>query len=87
MIHSSGPLAAIIFAIPQPTLNPMHSHQNHLQVQLPQELAEPPRNFATQTRANALDPSQLDPKRAKRIVANRQVVCFGLGLCHCVSPT
>eukprot|EP00798_Chlamydomonas_sp_ICE-L_P015454 gene15454-21540_t len=29
-------------------------------------------NFATQTRANAFDPSQLDPKRAKRIIANRQ---------------
>ncbi len=29
--------------------------------------------FATQTRANALDPAQLDPERAKRIVANRQV--------------
>lgn len=28
--------------------------------------------FATQTRANALDPAQLDPKRARRIIANRQ---------------
>lgn len=29
-------------------------------------------NFTTQTRSNALDPAQLDPKRAKRIIANRQ---------------
>lgn len=29
-------------------------------------------NFAKQTRSNALDPAQLDPKRAKRIIANRQ---------------
>ncbi|GIL64200.1 hypothetical protein Vafri_18172, partial [Volvox africanus] len=33
---------------------------------------KPLSEFAGQTRANALDPSQLDPKRAKRIIANRQ---------------
>ena len=33
---------------------------------------KPLAEFAGQTRANALDPSQLDPKRAKRIIANRQ---------------
>lgn len=32
--------------------------------------------FATQTRSNALDPAQLDPERARRIVANRQVRYF-----------
>ena len=30
-------------------------------------------NFAIQTRANAFDPSQLEPKRAKLIIANRCV--------------
>eukprot|EP00195_Chlamydomonas_chlamydogama_P014882 CAMPEP_0202908662 /NCGR_PEP_ID=MMETSP1392-20130828/46796_1 /ASSEMBLY_ACC=CAM_ASM_000868 /TAXON_ID=225041 /ORGANISM="Chlamydomonas chlamydogama, Strain SAG 11-48b" /LENGTH=553 /DNA_ID=CAMNT_0049598099 /DNA_START=142 /DNA_END=1803 /DNA_ORIENTATION=- len=33
---------------------------------------KPAPNFATQTRANAFDPKQLEPKRAKRIIANRQ---------------
>lgn len=28
--------------------------------------------FAKQTRANAFDPNALDPKRARRIIANRQ---------------
>lgn len=34
--------------------------------------AKAPQSFGGQTRANALDPAQLDPKRAKRIIANRQ---------------
>ena len=33
---------------------------------------KPVQAFAKQTRANAFDPQDLDPKRARRIIANRQ---------------
>lgn len=33
---------------------------------------KPAHEFATQTRGNALDPARLEPKRARRIIANRQ---------------
>ncbi|GAX76568.1 hypothetical protein CEUSTIGMA_g4014.t1 [Chlamydomonas eustigma] len=46
------------------------SHRTGFSKKLASE--KPADAFATQTRANALDPQQLDPKRARRIIANRQ---------------
>mmetsp|Transcript_27986 Transcript_27986/g.51696 ORF Transcript_27986/g.51696 Transcript_27986/m.51696 type:complete len:844 (-) Transcript_27986:104-2635(-) len=53
---------------PKPDTNPRHSPGTVL----PKTIEEKQNLWYLRTRSNALDPSQLDPKRAKRIIANRQ---------------
>ncbi|GLC46932.1 hypothetical protein PLESTM_001946700 [Pleodorina starrii] len=61
-IHTRNPSDSLLSGPPAPA---------HLPPQ-PLVVDKPLSEFVGQTRANALDPSQLDPKRAKRIIANRQ---------------
>jgi hypothetical protein len=51
-------------------LLPTHTHTLCRLLNLTQQEAS---KFSKQTRSNALDPAQLNPEKAKRIVANRQV--------------
>lgn len=49
-----------------PTKSAFATQQKHVPA------VKPAHEFATQTRGNALDPARLEPKRARRIIANRQ---------------